>query len=175
MGLLRKLFGKETTTDILELLTAQHQEVDDLFERIDKRDGNIRALFTELADKLAAHATVEEKLFYPAVMTKDTESQLREAVEEHLSMKRLLADLIGLTPGDDAFFAKLKVLKEQVGHHAHKEEEQKLFPKVKDMFSADERAALGNEVLVMFEELMQSHPYKNVPAETGAAARLPSR
>jgi hemerythrin superfamily protein len=174
MGLLRKLFGKETTTDVLELLASQHKEVDELIGRIENRDGNIRSLFTELADKLAAHATVEEKLFYPAVMTKATESQLREAVEEHLSLKRLLADLIALTPGDDEFFAKLKVLKEQVGHHAHKEEEGKLFPKVKDMLSADERAALGNELLVMFEELMQSHPYKNVPAETNAAAPLPT-
>ncbi|HTL38995.1 MAG TPA: hemerythrin domain-containing protein [Kofleriaceae bacterium] len=174
MGMLRNLFGKGTTTDVLELLTSQHEEVDELIERIEKRDGNIRALFTELADKLAAHATVEEKLFYPAVMAADTEKQLREAVEEHLSVKRLLADLITLNPGEDAFSAKLKVLKEQVGHHAHKEEEAKLFPKVRQMFTADERAALGNEVLVMFEELMQSHPYKNVPAETDTAARLPS-
>ncbi|HUS28815.1 MAG TPA: hemerythrin domain-containing protein [Kofleriaceae bacterium] len=174
MGLLRKLFGKDTTTDVLELLTSQHTEVDDLFARIEKRDGNVRALFTQLADKLAAHATVEEKIFYPAIMAKGTEDKLREAVEEHLSMKRLLADLIALSPDDDAFDAKLKVLKEQVGHHAHKEEEAKLFPQVKDMLSADERAALGNELLVMFEELMLSHPYKNLPAETRTAARLPS-
>src|SRR3954468_5264458 len=146
MGILRKLFGKDTTTDILELLAAQHTEVDALFARIEAGEGDRGALFTQLADKLAAHATVEEKLFYPAVMAKDTKSQLREAVEEHLSMKRLLADLITLRPTDEAFPAKLKVLKEQVTHHAHKEEEAKLFPKVKDLLSADERAALGNEV-----------------------------
>jgi hypothetical protein len=40
--------------------------------------------------------------------------------------------------------------------------------------TADERAALGNEFLVAFEELMQSHPYKNVPNETKTAAPLPS-
>ena len=99
MGLLRKLFGatKGTTTDVLELLESQHKEVDELIARIENRDGNVRSLFTELADKLAAHATVEEKLFYPAVMAKDTQGQLREAVEEHLSIKRLLADLITLT------------------------------------------------------------------------------
>jgi hemerythrin superfamily protein len=174
MGILRKLFGKETTTDVLELLAAQHAEVDALFERLENGDGDRRALFTELADKLAAHATVEEKIFYPAVMAKQTKELLQEAVEEHLSIKRLLADLIGLNPSDEQFAAKLTVIKEQVTHHAHKEEEAKLFPKLKAVLSADERAALGNEVLVMFEELMQSHPYKNVPAETDAAARLPS-
>ena len=176
MGILRKLFGKnsETTTDVLELLSSQHAEVDALFEAIEQGRGDKRALFTELADKLAAHATVEEKLFYPAVMANQTEDQLREAVEEHLAIKRLLADLISLRPSDDEFDAKLKVLKEQITHHAHKEEEGKLFPKAKSLLSADERAGLGNEVLVMFEELMQSHPYQQVPNETAEAAPLPS-
>jgi hemerythrin superfamily protein len=173
MGLLRKLFGKTTTTDILEVLAMQHAEVDALFMAIEKGQGNKRVLFTELADKLAAHASVEEQLFYPAVMARQTEEILRESVEEHLSVKRLLADLIALRPDDEAFDAKLSVLKEQVTHHAHKEEEAKLFPKVKKLFSADERAALGNEFLMMFEELMLSHPYRNVPRETRAAAALP--
>ena len=34
-------------------------------------------------------------------------------------------------------------------------------------------AGLVVPVLAMFEELMVSHPYKNVPRETGAAAQLP--
>ena len=175
MGFLRKLFGIEVTTDVLELLSSQHKEVDALFEAIEQGKGNRRVLFTELADKLAAHAPVEEKLFYPAVMAKETGDLLKESVEEHLSIKRVLADLIAMKVDDDQFLAKLKVLKEQVSHHAHKEEEQKLFPKVKSLLSADERAALGNELLVMFEDLMTSHPYKNVPAETDKAAELPRR
>ena len=81
MGILRKLFGKETTTDVLELLASQHAEVDSLFERIEKGEGDRGALFTELADKLAAHATAEEKVFYPAVMAKQTKELLQEAVE----------------------------------------------------------------------------------------------
>jgi hemerythrin superfamily protein len=176
MGILSKLLGREISSDVLEILEAQHQEVDLLFELIEKRDGNRRALFTELADKLAAHATIEEKIFYPAVMAKDTEDMLRESVEEHLQIKRLLADLITMNVTDDEFEAKLHVLKEQVTHHAHKEEEAKLFPEVKSLLTRDERAALGNEVLVMFDELMQSgHPYKDVPAQIEHAAPLPHR
>jgi hemerythrin superfamily protein len=173
MGFLQRLLRKDTTTDVLEVLAAQHEEVDMLFRAIENGDGNRRILFTELADKLAAHATVEEKVFYPAVMAKQTEEQLRESVEEHLSIKRVLADLIAIRPDDEAFDAKLSVLKEQVSHHAHKEEEAKLFPKIRAMFDRDERAALGNEILVLFEELMYSHPYRLVPNETGHAARLP--
>lgn len=172
MGILRTLLGRDTTTDVLELLTEQHQQIDALFARIEAGEG--RAAFTELADLLGAHAAAEEKVFYPAVMVKETSDLLHEAVEEHLSIKRVLADLITMDVDRDQFRAKLTVLKEQVSHHAHKEEEAKLFPKLRSLMSSDERAALGNEYLVAFEALLQAHPYKNVPSETAEAAPLPS-
>ncbi|HEY6035155.1 MAG TPA: hemerythrin domain-containing protein [Kofleriaceae bacterium] len=176
MGIIRRILGQETTSDVLDVLTSHHDRVDELFEQIEKsaKGGQRTAAFTELADLLAAHATVEEKIFYPSVMTKDTTDQLHESVEEHLGMKRLLADLIVNQVDEATFKAKIKVLKEQVSHHAHKEEEAKLFPKVKAMLGADERAAIGNEVLVMFEELIVKHPMNKVPSETAEAAPLPN-
>ena len=174
MGLLRKLFGDEITTDVLEILAEQHKDVDALFEKLEKREGNRRALFDELADKLAAHATVEEQIFYPFVMSKDTSELLHESVEEHLSIKRVLADLLTMELDDEEFFAKLSVLKEHVSHHAHEEEEAKLFPKVREMFSRDVRAGIGNEVVAMFEDLLPSKPSRSVPAETEIAAPLPA-
>lgn len=173
MGILRKLFGATTSTNVLELLAEQHAEVDALFERIEEGEGNRQALLAELADKLAAHATVEEKIFYPAVMAAETRSLLHESVEEHLGIKRELADLITMRLSEEQFVAKLKVLKEYVSHHAHKEEEAKLFPEVEDLFDADQLAAIGNEVLVMYEELIATSPAQNVPQETAAAAPLP--
>lgn len=173
MGILRTILGKDTTTDVLELLEAQHKEVDELFARLEQGGGDRRAVFTELADKLAAHASAEEKVFYPSVMSTETSDLLHESVEEHLSIKRVLADLITKNVDDASFKATLSVLQEQVAHHAHKEEEAKLFPKVRTAMTKDERAALGNEYLVAFEELMQSHPYRNVPNETETAAPLP--
>lgn len=167
---------KTNTIDVLELLTEQHAEVDELFEAIENGDGDKQALFSELADKLAAHATIEEKLFYPSVMGKDTEEILHESVEEHLSVKRLLADLLALDPEADAdeFDAKISVLKEQVSHHAHEEEEKELFTMLRGSLSEDERAALGNECLAMFEQLIAQEPRRNVPKETAEAAQLPA-
>ncbi|MEO7733663.1 MAG: hemerythrin domain-containing protein [Kofleriaceae bacterium] len=173
MGIISKIFGEPMSTDVLDLLTAQHTEVDGLFERLEHGEGNRRATLIELGDKLAAHATVEEKIFYPAVMAKETHDLLHESVEEHLAIKRVLADLLAPGIDDDSFKAKLSVLKEEVSHHAHREEEKKLFPMVKKLMNDDERAALGNEVLAMFEELMPSHPSAHVPEETRTAAPLP--
>jgi hemerythrin superfamily protein len=164
------------TLDVLEILQSQHTEVDDLFEKLEGGHGDREALFSTLADKLAAHATVEEKIFYPAAMEKSTSDMLHESVEEHLEIKRLLADMLTLDPksDEDEFDAKLNVLKENVSHHAHEEEEDKLFPKLRKQMSEDERAALGNEVLAMFESLIDQEPRRSVPSETAEAAPLPN-
>jgi hemerythrin superfamily protein len=162
------------TIDVLELLETQHREVDALLTQLEQRKGDLRAAFTALADKLAAHATVEERIFYPSVMSKTTSDLLHESVEEHLAIKRVLADLMTMDLSSDEFAAKLSVLKEEVSHHAHEEEEAKLFPKLRASLDADERAALGNEVLALFEQLLPQHPAQNVPAETAQAAPLPT-
>jgi hemerythrin superfamily protein len=161
--------------DALTLLTEQHEEVDSLVEILegDGEKSDKQDAFRELSNKLAAHATIEEKIFYPAVMAKQTEDMLRESVEEHLSMKRVLADMLEIDLDDEQFDAKLSVLKEQLEHHAHEEEEDKLFPKVRKLFSAEELEGLGNDMVAMFETLLEGEPSKNVPAETGEAAPLP--
>ena len=74
----------------------------------------------------------------------------------------------------EEFAAKLSVLKEQVTHHAHEEEEAKLFPKLRVSLDAEERAALGKAVLALFEQLLPKHPSQNVPKETAEAAPLPA-
>lgn len=164
------------TLDILEILQSQHSEVDELIERLESGKGNRTALFFQLSDKLAAHAAVEEKIFYPAVMAKQTAELLHESVEEHLEIKRLLADMLALDPreDEDEFNAKLAVLKENVSHHAHEEEERKLFPRLRKLLSSEQRAAIGNDVLAMFESLIEHEPRMQVPRETGEAAALPS-
>jgi hemerythrin superfamily protein len=166
--------GMKETINALELLTQQHDEVDELISQIEDSEdaAEKQQLFEDLADKLAAHATIEEKLFYPSVMTDDTEDQLLEATEEHLAIKRVLADMLAMEVTDDRFDAKLVVLKEEVRHHARDEEEGKLFPKLRKMFSQDELAGLGNELLAMFEELLEEAPRNEVPMQTREAAPL---
>lgn len=158
----------------LDLLKEQHDEVDQLFTLIEEaQDPDEKEdLFAELADNLAAHAEMEERLFYPAVMAKQTEELLLESVEEHLSIKRVLADLMELDPGDEHFDAKLNVAKEQVAHHARVEEEGELFPKVRKLMSADELEGLGSEMARFFEELLEDDPRLDIPGQTDHAAPL---
>jgi hypothetical protein len=162
--------------DVLEILQDQHTVVDKLIEKLEGGRGDREKIFNELADNLAAHAAVEEQIFYPSVMQAKTAELLHESVEEHLAIKRVLADMLALDidEDDDEFEAKLSVLKEQVSHHAHEEEEGELFPLLEKLLDDEERAGLGNEVLAMFEQLMEQQPRQQVPEETAEAAPLPA-
>jgi hemerythrin superfamily protein len=158
----------------IELLKSQHDDVDDLFEQIKAAttEGARSKHFLQLADTLAAHAKIEETIFYPAVLAKQTEDMLLESVEEHLSIKRLLADLLELDIDDEQFEPKLSVMQEQVEHHAREEEEGELFPKVKALFTQDELLGLGAEMLATFEELLGGKPRLQVKNETDVAASV---
>jgi hemerythrin superfamily protein len=158
----------------LELLKQQHDEVEELIGKIEKTDDRDekRDLFTQLADNLAAHAAMEEKLFYPAVLAKQTEEILRESTEEHLQIKRVLADMLELDVDDDQFDAKLSVMKEEIEHHAREEEEKELFPKVKKLMSKGDLEGLGDEMEVLFDSLLAESPRMKVPSETERAAPL---
>ena len=156
----------------IELLKQQHREVEKLFEKIEQAEGDEKkSLADEISDKLAVHAAIEEQHFYPATKSARTEDLLREAVEEHLSAKRLIADLLDCQPDDDQFDAKITVLKEQIGHHVQ-EEEGELFPKVQKLFSKDELEDLAVVMEDAAQELEQGAPREKVPAETGAAAPI---
>lgn len=162
------------TTDALELLTEQHAEVDELIAHIEKTDDadEKSMLFRQLADKLAAHSAIEEQIFYPCVISDDNCAELLEFTEEHLAVKRLVADLLALDADDAHWCAKLTVLKEELRHHAHQEEEGKLFPMLRKKLSADQLAGLGNEMLAMFEELIDQDPRMQIPSETTEAAHI---
>ncbi len=160
--------------DAIDLLTQQHREMEELFEQLLAADdpASTKKLFAEVADKLTAHIASEEEIFYPAVRAQRTEDILLESLEEHLSLKRLLADLLPMQPSEQTFEPKFKVLKEQAEHH-HKEEEEHLFPKAKKLLDAAASRKLAVEMAGLQERLhAEGRPRENVVAETAAAAPL---
>lgn len=116
------------------LLKEDHQAVKKLFrdyEKLDDSEGRGReALFEQIKRLLTIHSQIEEEIFYPACERAEDEEAgdlVREAREEHRMVKTLLDELSSLTPGEDRFEAKMKVLQENVLHHAE-EEQNEIFP-----------------------------------------------
>lgn len=160
----------------IDLLEKQHREVEDLFEEFDDAGEGAQKtkerLCSEISDRLAVHAEIEEKLFYPESKQADTEEILRESVEEHLSMKRLLAEIMEGGIDDEQFMARMKVLEEQVEHHVE-EEEKELFPKVRKSCSKEELEDLGNRMQQLSDELMEEgEPSASIPDQTDRPAPI---
>jgi hypothetical protein len=165
----------DDSLDAIDLLRAQHRYVEKLFSQIESARGssNKRAAFRELADILAIHATIEERIFYPAVKSRATTELLAESAEEHLAMKRSIADILENDVAGDEFDAKLSVLQEQVHHHAVEEEERKLFLIVRKETDADFRAGLASEMIGLMVELEdKGSPRDAIPDETDRAVHV---
>jgi hypothetical protein len=160
--------------DAIELLAAQHRTLERLFIRVARaRDSaERREAFQSLADLFAAHAMIEERIFYPQAYRAETQPLLAEAVEEHLSAKRLIADTLELEPDDEQYAAKVEVLKEQIRHHVEREERE-LFTRMARELLPEQRAVLGSELQSLFDRELRGDPSGKLVEQTDEAAPLP--
>lgn len=158
--------------DAVDLLEHHHRLLEKQFTALKDGSETSPGAFKAAADLLVTHMTLEEELFYPEVKARRTEDILLESLEEHLSLKRVLADLLPLAPDDEQFGPKMHVLAEQLEHH-HDEEEDHLFPKVRKLLSDDERRDLGLRMLARERVLADRAPRKLVLGQTDEAAPLP--
>jgi hemerythrin superfamily protein len=130
----------------IELLTADHELVDGLFERIEKEDASEHpAVFAQIKAELEAHAHIEESIFYPALQEDGDEALVEltsEALQEHAQVKVFLGELDAVQSDSDKFEPLLTKLIEDVRHHVE-EEEGEMFPMVKDQFDDDALETLG--------------------------------
>lgn len=126
-------------SDALELLTAQHEQIEDLYEQV--RQVGDESAFVELADKLATHLALEQELLFPAIAPHLSREVMTELRQEHVAIKEVLADLVWVGLYAPEFRGKLARLGELlVGHSAWQEDE--LFTIVAESMSCDELAAL---------------------------------
>jgi hypothetical protein len=144
--------------DALQLLSADHAEVRQLFEQYeqlaeDDADGEERQELAErICNMLSVHAQIEEEIFYPAAREAiDEQDLLDEAEVEHASAKDLIAQIQEMDPDEELYDAKVKVLGEYIVHHV-KEEEGELFKACKS--AKLDLAALGTELAERKEELL---------------------
>lgn len=131
--------------DAYEFLKNDHQEVSQLFDKVEKTTNveKRRKLFLELKTELELHAFVEEKIFY-LELKKAAESRgtALEGYEEHRVIQRLLEELEELSADREQWDAKLTVLKEVVEHHVE-EEEGEMFRHARQVLSSEKAEEIG--------------------------------
>jgi hypothetical protein len=151
-----------------DLLKKDHDAVKGLlseFEDSSDRSHQKRsALARQICTELKVHAAIEEEIFYPAVKalrSKDAKFEVEEALQEHKQIKAAVAEITKMEPADEpALGAIMKVLKEDVEHHADEEE--------KEMFK--EARKMGDSSLEELGQKLQSRKEQlKAAASTGKA------
>ncbi len=137
--------------DILDTLETEHQEVQDLLEKlVDSENGREqKQLLERVRRALVPHAKAEEKVVYDAVLTlrgREAKIDGNEGYMEHGLADQTLKRLDKLTANSAEFQAAAKVLKDLVDHHVE-EEERSIWAQVRGHFSGEQRERMNRDFL----------------------------
>ena len=154
--------------DAIALLTGDHNRVRGLFKQFKSAEeaddkATMKKVAPKIFENLEVHTTIEEEIFYPEIKStsEDVKDVVAEGFEEHNVAKTLIAEAKAEEIGSEKWVAKMKVLIENVEHHAE-EEEKEMFPPL--------RNGLGKERLVALAEKMEARK-----AELGAPTSADTR
>jgi len=132
--------------DIFQALLNSHQKQRALCAKLLANVGEPEQhmqVFDELKAEMAAHETAEERMFYvPLIAHDETVDTARHGIAEHHEMDEMVEDLEKCKPGTAEWLETLGKLVHKVDHHLT-EEEEKFFPKAREVLSRTEQKELG--------------------------------
>jgi hemerythrin superfamily protein len=135
--------------DVIEVLTHDHREVEDLFDQIEQAtDGSERRELTDqVITELVRHSVAEEQYLYPAAREHipDGDAIVDGELADHNEVEEALKALEGIDADDPDFMATFRRMSQDVKEHVQ-EEEDELFPALREHASAQELRDLGEKV-----------------------------
>lgn len=143
----------------VDLLLDQHRHTEALFEEFmgSEDEGARRRVAGEIIETLWVHHQIEEHVLYPAVVERlpDMKDEVDEDLEEHRALERQLEQMQDSDVTDDRYGALVEVTQELVDHH-FEEEEEDLFPVVREQFPDDELRTMGERMDVLSRQLRKT-------------------
>jgi hemerythrin superfamily protein len=155
-----------THEDVISVLTEQHERIRSMFDQTRQAVGEARREhFAELRRFLAVHETAEEMVVHPRARegTRGTEVADALLAEEHAA-KEILADLDGMSVGDDSFAPRLAELRAAVLSHAEHEEREE-FPLLRETTDEKTLVTMARAVRAA-EAIAPTHPHPGVESAT---------
>jgi hemerythrin superfamily protein len=163
----------EAKQDVIDILTADHREVEAMFTELETlletRSGTNDQLRADLVDQmtieLVRHSVAEEVVVYPAVKDKVSAEEAERSKQEHAEAEETMKRLESLDPNDDAFEQELRALMREIRTHVE-EEEKEVFPRMREVLSQDELTDLGKRVEAV-KKMAPTRPHPEVPNDPG--------
>lgn len=144
-------------TDVVDLITQDHRELQRMFEELRSDPSKRQALAPVMSTLLFAHSRAEESEVYPRAKAAGGEDDVEHSQEEHLAADQLAERLTGLDPESEEFGEVLEKLIEAVTHHLEEEEEDVL-PHLRERLSETELTELGERFLAARAEHLGDQP-----------------
>jgi hemerythrin superfamily protein len=148
--------------DAVDLLDADHKAVKALFIKFnglcddDAPAQEKQQVADKICQALTVHAQIEEEIFYPQVReATGDDALLDEALQEHAQAKAAIAEIQGMTAGDDGFDDKVKELGKAIDAHVLEEREQ-IFLDAR--YAALDLRGMAVDLFARKKQLMQPAP-----------------
>ncbi|MEU1426978.1 hemerythrin domain-containing protein [Nocardia sp. NPDC005746] len=154
--------------DVVDLLTAQHEQIATLLEQLKSERENQEELFTELVRLLAIHESAEEEVVHPIAKRArfGAEEVVDARLEEESHAKRALAQLYDLGVHHPNFQAELADFADAVADHAAHEEAEE-FVLLRRQYSATQLQHMAGSVRAA-EAVAPTRPHPHT-GSSGAA------
>jgi hemerythrin superfamily protein len=131
------------TQGIIEALRHDHDEVREMFARLEAATGEQRReLFQQLLGELVRHEVAEEEILRPVSKRDAGEAIANARIKEESRAEELLKDMEKIDPDSAEFTSKLAKLRRAVERHAEAEE-TKEFPRVAKKETAERLEHMG--------------------------------
>ncbi|MFH8800781.1 hemerythrin domain-containing protein [Streptomyces sp. NPDC017936] len=154
--------------DVVGLLMRQHGDIRNLFDEVERSEGEERrAAFRRLVRLLAVHETAEEEVVHPFARRAlpGGEQVVEDRLAEERAAKETLSALDDMDTDDPEFLPRLRALRTDVQEHARAEERYE-FTHIRRSTDVTNLAAMAKAVKAA-EALAPTRPHPGV--ESGAA------
>lgn len=108
--------------DVVDLIVADHRELQRIFGMLSAGDGDRQMLFQLAAAMLAAHSRAEEAEVYPEIAVAAEVAQAEHSREEHAEADALVSQMMSRDPQSREFERLMQQWIEAVEHHIQYEE-----------------------------------------------------
>jgi Hemerythrin HHE cation binding domain len=173
--------GKAVSTDVLMVLTRDHNMVRALLKQLSAIPGHKtggspedesqrKSIVDMITVRLSQHEAAEEELFWPAVRKAlpDGDQWADGALEQEQEGTETLTALGKLEPDTDEFDSLVEQLEAQCRKHVAYETE--VFRRLREAMPDDEREKLGKKVM-RASKRGPTRPHRQAPKEPGSAVK----
>lgn len=152
--------------DVIMELTSDHQEVEELFANIEELpagDRQRKVYADQVTMELVRHSVAEEEYLYPTVREHiaDGDALADRELEDHAEAERTMKDMEGCEADDPQFDMLVGKLMTEIRAHIV-DEENNLFPRLREACSAEMLNDLGDKVRKA-KKMAPTRPHPSAP------------